>query len=208
MNRSEINLAYRQARECFRQHGWALPPNPHWDITDFGLGDFARIGLTLINLANEPEYCEKLMYARKGQTTPAHMHRKKKEDIICRWGELSLWLWPDRVSAQKSADVVERVFPTRSANQRAEAAAAFSVPINSVPVAIDSAVPVVLPAGSRITLIPGVWHAFAPSSEECIIGEVSTANDDAHDNIFLDSNVGRFPGIVEDEPAAIRLVSD
>jgi hypothetical protein len=194
MKRSEINLSYRQAQACFRQHGWTLPPHPHWDITDFGLGDFVRVGLTLVNLANEPEYCEKLMYARKGQTTPAHTHRKKKEDIVCRWGELTLWLWPDRIGAQQGA--------------QAGAGAAFSVPINGVSVTVDSSIPVVLAAGNRITLLPGVWHAFAPSSEECIIGEVSTANDDALDNIFLNPDVGRFPGITEDEPAEIRLVSD
>ena len=194
MKRSEINQGYRQAKACFQANGWALPPNPHWDITDFGLGDFPRVGLTLINLAHEPEYCEKLMYARRGQTTPSHTHLKKKEDIICRWGELTLWLWPDRGSAEQGV--------------QEGTATAFSVPINGAAVTVKPGAPLVLPAGSRITLVPGVWHAFAPSSEECIIGEVSTANDDAHDNIFIDPNVGRFPGIVEDEPAAIRLVSD
>ncbi len=56
-----------------------------------------------------------------------------------------------------------------------------------------------------MTLVPGVWHAFWPTSDECIIGEVSTANDDRHDNFFLDPRIGRFPGIIEDEPAQVRL---
>jgi len=68
--------------------------------------------------------------------------------------------------------------------------------------------PFALPAGSRITLVPGIWHEFYPTSAECIIGEVSTANDDLHDNFFLNPDVGRFPGIEEDEPAQIRLISD
>ena len=93
MKRSEINHAYNTARACFARHGWILPPNPKWDITDFGLGDFNAHGLTLINLANEPEYCEKLMYARRDQRTPCHTHARKKEDIICRAGLLILWLW-------------------------------------------------------------------------------------------------------------------
>jgi D-lyxose ketol-isomerase len=59
-----------------------------------------------------------------------------------------------------------------------------------------------------VTLEPGVWHAFWAAGDECIIGEVSTANDDVNDNLFLDPDVGRFPGIDEDEPAAVRLVSD
>ena len=39
------------------------------------------------------------------------------------------------------------------------------------------------------------------------LGEVSTANDDLHDNFFLNPDVGRFPGIEEDEVAAVKLVS-
>ena len=65
-----------------------------------------------------------------------------------------------------------------------------------------------LSAGSRVTLAPGVWHEFQPTSEECIIGEVSTANDDLHDNFFLDPGVGRFARIEEDEPALVKLVSE
>jgi D-lyxose ketol-isomerase len=37
---------------------------------------------------------------------------------------------------------------------------------------------------------------------------VSTANDDLHDNFFADERIGRFPGIEEDEPPLVRLVSD
>ena len=40
MKRSEINQAHRDATACFAAHGWALPPRPRWDITDFGSGDF------------------------------------------------------------------------------------------------------------------------------------------------------------------------
>jgi len=188
MKRSEINAAYHAASACFARHHWALPPAPLWDITDFGLGDFARHGLTLINLATEPEYCEKLMYARRNQTTPAHTHAKKKEDIICRAGELTLELWPSKPGSPGPATV--------------------TVPVNSEPVTLAAGARLVLSAGSRVTLVPGVWHSFYPTSDECIIGEVSTANDDLHDNFFVNPDIGRFPGIAEDEPAAIRLVSD
>jgi D-lyxose ketol-isomerase len=82
------------------------------------------------------------------------------------------------------------------------------VSLNGRPVEVPGGCPQVLPAGHRITLVPGVWHAFAPASDECIIGEVSTANDDAHDNFFLNPEIGRYPMIVEDEPAEIRLLSE
>jgi D-lyxose ketol-isomerase len=190
MKRSQINAAYRAASACFARHHWALPPAPKWDITDFGLGDFERDGLVLINLADEPEYCEKLMWARRGQTTPCHAHNKKKEDIICRSGELTLELWPGK-PASPSAPF-----------------GGLTVPVNGQPRAIAPGEKLVLPPGSRVTLVPGVWHAFYPTSEECIIGEVSTANDDDHDNLFLNPEIGRFPGVEEDEPAQIRLLSD
>lgn len=190
MKRSAINRVCREALACFARHHWILPPNPRWDVTDFGLGDFERHGLTLINLAAEPEYCEKLMYARRGQTTPCHSHARKKEDIICRHGELGLRLWPARPDAGKSLP------------------ASFPVPINGAPVDVSTGALVTLAAGSRVTLVPGVWHEFAPLGDDCIIGEVSTANDDQHDNFFLNPAIGRFPAIEEDEPAIFRLISE
>ncbi len=79
MKRSEINKAFLQAKSCFAKNGWTLPPGARWDVTDLGLGKFDRYGLVLINLTDEPEYCEKLMYARKNQITPAHCHKQKKK---------------------------------------------------------------------------------------------------------------------------------
>src|SRR5688572_14251742 len=104
MKRSEINQLIRSAEECFRAHGWALPPHPKWDVTDFGLGNWRQEGLVLVNLAEEPEYCEKLMYAQQGMRTPLHAHARKKEDIICRWGAFAIRVWegrPDRKDAPK-----------------------------------------------------------------------------------------------------------
>jgi len=190
MKRSQINAAYQQALSCFSRHHWSHPPEPRWDITDFGLGNFDRFGLTLINLATEPEYCEKLMYARRGQTTPCHTHAKKKEDIICRVGELTLELWPSNPA---------------SGNTYAQT---LRVAIDGKMTELVSSKPFALKAGSRVTLTSGIWHAFYPTSEECIIGEVSTANDDLHDNFFSDPDIGRFPGIMEDEPALLKLVSE
>jgi D-lyxose ketol-isomerase len=71
---------------------------------------------------------------------------------------------------------------------------------------VRSGEPFVIEAGERVTIEPGVYHAFWPESREAIIGEVSTFNDDAHDNFFVDSRVGRFPEIEEDEPPIARLL--
>jgi D-lyxose ketol-isomerase len=189
MKRSQINEIYREAAACFERHGWTLPPEPRWDITDFGLNDFDRYGLVLINLAEEAEYCEKLMYARVGQTTPLHTHAQKKEDIICRHGALVLELWaghPDRTTRGES----------------------FSVRVNGASRQLLSGETLTLPAGERITLTPGIYHAFWAGAPDSIIGEVSTANDDSNDNFFVNPDVGRFPEVEEDEPAIICLLSD
>ena len=183
MKRSEINAAVKEAKRAFASHGWALPPNPKWDVTDFGLGDFRKNGLTLVNLAEQPEYCEKLMYVRKDQVTPHHYHAAKKEDIICRWGELAIELYSSKmqmIAAQVNGEVRQ-------------------IPANK---------PFVLPAGERITLTQEIEHAFWAASEYAIVGEVSTRNDDLHDNFFHDKNIGRFSKLEEDEKPLVRLVSD
>ncbi|MDR1191550.1 MAG: D-lyxose/D-mannose family sugar isomerase [Verrucomicrobiales bacterium] len=188
MKRSEINRLVQAARECFAHHGQTLPPRPRWDVTDFGLGDWRRHGLVLVNLAEEPEYCEKLMYAQRGMTTPAHCHRRKKEDIIARHGTLRVTVW---------------------AAPPAEAAGLpLTLKVNGEPRALVSGADLDLPAGSRVTLTPGVYHEFAPLTEECVIGEVSTANDDTRDNFFINPDVGRYPAIEEDEPPLVTLLSE
>ena len=188
MKRSEINYLIEHATACFAQHGWALPPEPKWDVTDFGLGDWRQFGLVLVNLADEPEYCEKLMYVQRGMNTPAHTHARKKEDIICRWGELKIILWKGKPDLNRPEN--------------------FAVNVNSQARRLYNGDAVLLSAGERITLVPGIYHEFECTSEECIIGEVSTANDDLHDNFFANPDVGRFSEIIEDVPALLKLLHE
>jgi D-lyxose ketol-isomerase len=187
VRRSDIHRAIEAASAAFERAGWALPPVPRWDVTDFGLGSFAEKGLVLVNLAEEPEYCEKLMYARRGQRTPAHCHGRKKEDIVVRRGELRVQVWSGPPAAARGS---------------------VELRINSEARSVPSGTIVALASGERVTLRPGVYHEFWPTSEECVLGEVSTANDDVADNFFADPAVGRFPDLVEDEPARVRLVSE
>lgn len=188
MKRSEINQLIHAASVCYVKFGWTLPPHPRWDVTDFGLGDWKHFGLVLVNLAEEPEYCEKLMYAQIGMTTPAHCHKKKKEDIISRWGVLRVKVWAG--------------VPQESQGQR------FEIKVNGAMRTITSGEFIDLPAGSRVTLVPGVYHEFFPVTDECIIGEVSTANDDQHDNFFINPDIGRYPHVEEDQPPIVTLISD
>ncbi|WP_276088616.1 D-lyxose/D-mannose family sugar isomerase [Pedobacter sp. JY14-1] len=189
MKRSVINAAILKATAFFGANGWTLPPAPRWDVTDFGLGDFRASGLVLVNLAEEAEYCEKLMYADRGQVTPSHTHQKKKEDIICRAGVLAVQLWKSDPWKEGAQDMMV-------------------LKVNGAPRNLASGDKLVLQAGERVTIEPGIWHEFWPESEQCIIGEVSTANDDLNDNFFSNNQTGRYAEIEEDEPALIRLLSD
>ena len=117
MKRSEINRALREMEEFCRRERCYLPPfcsfTPEewrekgheydevrdcalgWDITDYGLGDFERVGFSLITIRNgcrersgeyPKVYAEKLLYLREGQYSPNHFHWVKTEDIINRGG--------------------------------------------------------------------------------------------------------------------------
>ena len=191
MKRSEINALVREATEAFEAGGWTLPLSPRWDVTDFGLGKLQEFGLVLVNLAEEPEYCEKLMYARNGMATPEHAHARKKEDIIVRRGEMKITL-------------------TLGPGPGPVALPGPRIPYKLNGVARDArpGFEVILKAGERITLLPGVYHEFVPTAEGTIIGEVSTANDDLHDNFFTNPEVGRYASVEEDEEPTVKLVSD
>lgn len=189
MKRSEINAAVRAATEAFEKSGWTLPPEPKWDVTDFGMARFRELGLVLVNLAEESEYCEKLMFSYAGQVTPMHAHKVKKEDIICRSGHLAVELWATHPEKCRKGDPVL----LRRNGKDFEA---------------KSGEPFVIASGERVTLVPGVYHSFWAQDADCVIGEVSTANDDLHDNFFVDEEIGRFPGIEEDEEPLVRLLSE
>ena len=117
MKRSEINAALKEMEQMIREYRFAIPPfcnfTPEewkekghdydeirdnmlgWDITDYGLGDFDKVGFSLITIRNgnlkmkdkyTKSYAEKLLYIKEGQYSPMHFHWSKMEDIINRGG--------------------------------------------------------------------------------------------------------------------------
>src|SRR3954470_2425269 len=114
MKRSEINRIIGDADSFIKQHGFLLPPFAYWtpeiwaakgaeiqeilqrqlgwDVTDFGCGDFERIGLVIFTIRNgDPKnlergsgkvYAEKILVVDVDQVTPLHFHWRKVEDII------------------------------------------------------------------------------------------------------------------------------
>ncbi len=214
MKRSEINNALKQMEAMCQKHHCCLPSFCHsspaqwqtlgheydeirdcmlgWDITDYGIGDFNKTGLSLITLRNGNShmknkypkvYAEKLLYLKEGQYSPNHFHWFKTEDIINRGG----------------GNVLIQIYnslPDESIDYESD-----------VTVSIDGHKKTVS-AGSVIRLCPGesiyipqyLYHDFSveEGSGDVLLGEVSQCNDDNSDNHFTPS-VGRFPHIEEDE---------
>lgn len=219
MKRSEINSAIHSAMKLFDEYKISLPPFVNWtpqqwqekgaecqeirdnmlgwDITDFGQGDFAKIGLFLITIRNgnqkNPDkypktYAEKLMVVQENQITPMHFHWNKMEDIInCGGGNLMIKLYNSTADEQLAdTDVVVSMDGVQ-----------YTFPAGSV---------VRLEPGQSITLTKGLYHRFwgEEGKGTVLVREVSMCNDDSNDNRFYDS-VGRFPSIEEDE-APFRLL--
>jgi len=221
MRRAQINTILQQADAMIRAAGFTLPPFAHldpddlaaqagseiltrrlgWDVTDYGAGDFDALGLALFTLRNGRVadlaagrgmlYAEKLLVLREGQTCPMHTHRLKAEDIIHRWG--SGWLEVE-------------LFASRPDGSR-DPAAPVSVLCDGLPRTLPAGGRLVLQPGDSVTLMPGDWHAFRAQGGDCLLGEVSTVNDDETDNIF-DPPLPRFATITEDAPPWRWLVND
>lgn len=221
MKRSQINQAIRWAQDLLKKYGMSLPDTAFyrpqqwkelapqaqtvfqtmlgWDITDFGSGDFQKIGAVLYTVRNglmdNPAvgvpYCEKYILMREGQRLPKHYHVYKTEDIINRaGGVLEVMLWnADKSGHQLDTDVTVYMDGIRRVFQAGEK--------------------IHLTPGNSISLTPYIAHIFGPQpgSGDLIVGEVSKVNDDNTDNYFLES-AGRFPAIQEDEPALHLLCNE
>ena len=164
-----------------------------WDITDFGSGDFERVGLTLFTLRNGRvgssgrSYAEKIMIVGVGQETPLHSHFSKTEDIINRGGgELLVQFWNSEQDGGKASTPVR-------------------VGVDGIARTLEPGGEIALSPGDSVCIPSGLYHRFYGQGQAVLVGEVSQVNDDHADNRFFDT-VGRFPAIIEDE-APWRLLS-
>jgi D-lyxose ketol-isomerase len=169
-----------------------------WDLTDFGSGEFAKMGLTLFTIRNgkpgrdSKPYAEKIMVVRENQVTPMHFHWSKMEDIINRGGGNLM---------------VELHLATE--DEKLDPNTPVTVSIDGVERTVAPGTVVRLEPGESITLTQHLYHKFWGEEGHgwVLVGEVSAVNDDTADNRFLEP-LGRFPKIVEDEPAERLLCSE
>jgi D-lyxose ketol-isomerase len=222
MKRSQINSLIDDAVRVLHEHLVKLPPFAYWtpaqwqskgpecdeirqcklgwDITDFGSGDFDRVGLVVFTMRNGhplqapytgKTYAEKILIVRENQRTPMHHHVRKAEDIICRGG----------------GNLLCRVFNRSTSGGLADTDVEVSLDGERHCVAAGHTFR--LTPGSSITLPPFLYHEFwaEKGTGASLSWEVSSVNDDETDNVFL-GPVGRFPVIEEDVTATHKLCTE
>lgn len=221
MKRSEINQIMREAENFIAEMRFSLPPFVHfsaedwknkgheydeirdnmlgWDITDFGSGDFSKVGLLMITLRNgnfndkkyAKPYAEKLLIVEEEQITPFHFHWSKMEDIINRGGG-NLMV---QVYNSTPGEEMDSVTPVKISSDGRN----YEVAPGSI---------LRLCPGESISIQSGMYHKFwgEKGTGKILLGEVSKVNDDRVDNRFYEKT-GRFPTIEEDE-APLHLLGN
>src|SRR5207249_3621944 len=154
-----------------------------WDITDFGQGDYRKIGLFIFTIRNGTldalragrgkMYCEKILVVDVDQVTPMHFHWIKVEDIINRGGgELVIQMYNSRPDdgldssdVLVSLDGVRRVLP----------AGAKAVPLDSagqVAAVATTEYPLLTPRPGWTEQDPTTWWEAAVTSIRRVLNEV------------------------------------
>lgn len=222
MKRSEVNALVKWAEDMLDRNNIRLPAIAYWsmdqwkgnadkigairklelgwDITDFGSGEFDKIGAVLFTVRNgivdDPTigvpYCEKYIIMKEGQRLPNHYHVFKSEDIINRaGGDIYVKLWNADPATGKQMDTDVHVW------------------MDGIEKVVKAGEEVIVKKGESITLSPYISHIFGPKpgTGDVIVGEVSKVNDDHTDNYFLEP-VARFAEIEEDEPILHPLCNE
>jgi D-lyxose ketol-isomerase len=221
-----INTSIDIAREVIRHFGVKLPEfsewSPEkwdkagpeydeirtcmmgWDVTDFGSNDFYNIGRVLFTLRNgrlgnkeyPKEYAEKLLIDPEHQRAPAHYHRSKREDLVCRdGGNILVQLCRAGKDGQPSPENFTIQVDGRSTN----------IKPNDI---------IRLTPGMSVCIPPRTIHQFWGEEGTgwklngigyTISSEISSVCDDWNDNVFIAAPAVRFPAIDEDEPRRYYL---
>jgi D-lyxose ketol-isomerase len=212
MKRSEIDALIDNEIVFFKSTGFSLPPQAYWsfsdwvknadkvselrergcgwDLTDFGSGDYSKIGLLLYTLSNgiksnpsSQPYANKYLFIGEGQVTPMHHHWSKMEDIINLSGGV-LQIKVFNVGIRDSID----------------SASPVNILVNNIMVTFLAGSIIELSPGERVLLKQNHYHSFWAKKGfgRVLAEEVSMVNDDANDNCFLpEDKIGRFPMIEE-----------
>lgn len=222
MKRSQINEYILWTKELLKKLNFTLPDFAYWsmedwiqhkdeigriksvmqgwDVTDYGINDFERVGGVLFTIRNgnvyDPSvgtpYAEKIIALKEGQCLPLHFHYKKTEDIINRGGgvlAIKLYNAKENYDVDYESEVVVYRDGKRCVYQPGEE------------IHIDP--------GCSISLTPFLYHLFWALEEkgDLLVGEVSSINDDNIDNYYAEK-FPRFGDIEEDVPPIVPLCNE
>lgn len=235
MKRSKINEVIRYVMKAMSDNKFPLPPFAYytpeqwkevgedeaeivdnmlgWDITDFGHGDFDKIGLSVFTFRNgnyykkdkyPKNYAEKLLYVMDGQVLPYHYHWFKREDIINRGGgDLEITMY--NCTEEDFADVEGG----RGNKPGSFADTDVEVVIDGKKTKIPAGGKIILKPGQSVSIAQGQYHQWQgiPGTGDVILFEVSTTNDDNIDNRFYE-NGKRIPNVEEDEAPEYLMFAD
>ncbi len=222
MKRSQINAAIEHAQRVLAQHDIHLPEyacwtpeqwrraGPEcrrvtlnalgWAVTDFGQGDFDRVGITMFDVRNgtrtHPDegtpYGEKIFVLKPGQRLPFHFHWNKSEDIISRCGgTLMIQLYQANEDETMNETLPGVVYCDGIAKEFT-AGQIFEIP-----------------HGGSLTITPRLYHRFWAKDDAGVLvgGEISTISVPKTDNRFGE-NARRFVPIEEDVPPTFLMNID
>lgn len=222
MKRSQVNEALIWAKQLLEKNQFKLLDFGHWtltewqknkdrigtlqsvmqgwDITDYGMDDFKKLGGVLFTIRNGSlntegtgtPYAEKLILLYDGQRLPLHYHASKTEDIINRGGGILAIKLYNKLTNGGVDYQSEVVVFTDGLKQVVQAGEVVEVA-----------------PGNSITLTPNMYHIFwaKEGAGDLVVGEVSSINDDHTDNFFAE-DVARFSTIEEDVPILHPLCNE
>ena len=224
MKRSEINQLITEGVVLFRKMGISLPPQAHWnletwyehrnlaeemrrrsigwDLTDFGSGDFSKIGmfnytvsngfidLTTSKPADQP-YSNKVKIVKEGQAYPRHHHRSKIEDNV--------------VLAGTQFDIeLHNVGPNDEVDMQNE----VRIMRNNIWESYPPGATITLVPGERVRFEPRHYHRLFVQQGMVAVEEVSSVSDDTDTCWLPEDRVTRYPEIEEDQKPKYLLCSD
>lgn len=140
------------------------------EMTDFGLGDFENVGLSICVYVNTKKVCAKEMVLLPHQTCPEHKHvpsrntEGKEETFRCRMGKVYLY-----VSGNGEKENIKASLPPTDTTVFKE---------------------IILNPGEQYTILPETDHWFQAADDGAVISEFSTANSDETD-LFTDKRIIR-----------------
>lgn len=143
------------------------------EVTDLGLGNFARNGLTLHVYVNTERVCAKELVLLPDQTCPEHRHPPvdgepgKEETFRVRWGKVHLFV-EGPATEQPQAKPPEEDRAYYSAWRE-----------------------IVLNEGDQFTILPDTRHWFRAGPLGAVVTEFSTRSRDEAD-IFTDPRIRRM----------------